>query len=132
MRRASLGSGFMPLETGTIHDTHFYGRDGALTASGDLVLETAAWREKLFAMRAEPPRQRLPGDRTKAADAIRNFMMPGGMGGGGGLALNQLLVVMDGIDEPPLMKRFRTRQFNTFLDATLHRPAARVRQARCA
>ena len=37
--------------------------------------------------------------------------------GGGGLALNQLLVVMDGIDEPPLMKRFRTRRFNTFLDA---------------
>ncbi len=24
MRRASLGSGFMPLETGSIHDTHFY------------------------------------------------------------------------------------------------------------
>ncbi len=45
-------------------------------------------------------------------------MMPGGMGGGGGgLALNQLLVVMDGIDEPPLMKRVRTRKFNTFLDA---------------
>jgi SpoVK/Ycf46/Vps4 family AAA+-type ATPase len=44
-------------------------------------------------------------------------MMPGGMGGGGGLALNQLLVVMDGIDEPPLLKRVRTRRFNTFLDA---------------
>ena len=36
---------------------------------------------------------------------------------GGGLALNQLLVVMDGIDEPPFFKRFRTRKFNTFLDA---------------
>src|SRR4029450_5313085 len=54
MRRASLGSGFMPLETGSIHDTHFFGRDGAITHSGDLVLETAAWREKLFAMREEP------------------------------------------------------------------------------
>ena len=41
-------------------------------------------------------------------------MMPGGMGGmGGGLALNQLLVVMDGIDEPPLMKRVRTRNAST-------------------
>ena len=40
------------------------------------------------------------------------------MGGqGGGLALNQLLVVMDGIDEPPLMKKWLTRKQNTFLDA---------------
>ena len=60
MRRASLGSGFMPYETGTIHDTHFYGPTGAITHSGDLVLETEAWREKLFAMRAEPPRQVYP------------------------------------------------------------------------
>ena len=44
-------------------------------------------------------------------------MMPGMMGGGGGLALNQLLVVMDGIDDPPLMKRIRTKRVNTFLDA---------------
>ena len=44
-------------------------------------------------------------------------MIPGMMGGGGGLALNQLLVVMDGIDDPPLMKRFRTKRVNTFLDA---------------
>ena len=40
----------------------------------------------------------------------------GGMGGGG-QALNQLLVVMDGIDEPPLRKQFATKKFNTFLDA---------------
>jgi ATP-dependent Zn protease len=118
MRRASLGSGFMPLETGTIHDSHFYGPEGALTSNGDLVLETAAWREKLFAMRAGERRSPYPAIVTKSAEAVRNFMMPGGMGGGGGgLALNQLLVVMDGIDEPPLLKRVRTRRFNTFLDA---------------
>jgi ATP-dependent Zn protease len=116
MRRSSLGSGFQPLNTGTIHDTHFFGPAGALTSSGDLVLETEAWREKLFAMRAGPPRQVYPAAVTKAAGALRNFMMPGGMGGGG-LALNQLLVVMDGIDEPPLLKRVRTRRLNTFLDA---------------
>ena len=46
------------------------------------------------------------------------------MGQGGGLALNQLLVVMDGIDDPPLMKRFRTRNFNTFLDALYIVPRA--------
>ena len=40
------------------------------------------------------------------------------MGGtGGGLALNQLLVVMDGIDDPPATKRLLTRRWNTFLDA---------------
>jgi hypothetical protein len=45
-------------------------------------------------------------------------MIPGMMGGmGGGLALNQLLVVMDGIDEPPFLRRFFTRRINTFLDA---------------
>jgi ATP-dependent Zn protease len=39
------------------------------------------------------------------------------MGGGGGMALNQLLVVMDGIDEPPLFRKFLTNRINTFLDA---------------
>jgi cell division protease FtsH len=40
------------------------------------------------------------------------------MGMGGGLALNQLLVVMDGIDNPPFTKRVLTNRINTFLDAT--------------
>ena len=40
------------------------------------------------------------------------------MGGMGQLALNQLLVVMDGIDNPPFMKRVTTNRINTFLDAT--------------
>jgi ATP-dependent Zn protease len=123
MRRASLGSGFQPLESGTIHDSHFYGTDGALNNTGDLVLETAAWREKLFAMRAGPPRQHYPAIITRSADAIRNVIGMGGMGmGGGGMALNQLLVVMAGIDDPPLMKRVVTRRFNSFLDATYFVP----------
>ena len=41
---------------------------------------------------------------------------------GGGLALNQLLVVMDGIDEPPFFKKWRRRKFNTFLDAVYFVP----------
>ena len=49
---------------------------------------------------------------------IYNFMFPGGMGGMGSLALNQLLVVMDGIDNPPFTKRVFTNRTNTFLDAT--------------
>jgi ATP-dependent Zn protease len=40
------------------------------------------------------------------------------MGGGQGqLALNQLLVTMDGIDNPPFLRRFFTSRVNTFLDA---------------
>ena len=118
MRRQSLGSGFQPLETRTVHDMLFYGPDGALTSDGDLVVETAAWRDRLFAMRAQPRGPVYPPAIDKLAGAIRNAMIPG-MGGmcGGGLALNQLLVVMDGIDEPPLTRRFLTRRLNTFLDA---------------
>ncbi|HEV2776981.1 MAG TPA: hypothetical protein VGV90_15415, partial [Solirubrobacteraceae bacterium] len=51
-------------------------------------------------------------------DKIQGFMFPGGMMGGGSLALNQLLVQMDGVDEPPFKKRFFTRRINTLLDAT--------------
>jgi ATP-dependent Zn protease len=122
LRRNSLGSGFQPLQTGTVHDTNFFGPMGALTSTGDLVMETAAWRDKLFAARAEPPHQHYPAVYSKVAGGIRNIMMPGGMGMGGGLALNQLLVVMDGIDEPPFFKRLRTRKFNTFLDAVYFVP----------
>ena len=117
MRRQALGSGYQPLDTSTIHDSMFFGANGALTWDGDLVLETAAWRERLFQMRAEPRGPVYPPAIEKLAGAIRNMMIPGMMGGGGGLALNQLLVVMDGIDDPPLMKRIRTKRINTFLDA---------------
>src|SRR3954454_3635662 len=40
------------------------------------------------------------------------------MGGMGQLALNQLLVTMDGIDNPPFWRRFWTNRINNFLDAT--------------
>jgi ATP-dependent Zn protease len=49
-----------------------------------------------------------------------NAVVPGGMfggGQGGQLALNQLLIVMDGIDNPPFMRRTMTNRLNTFLDA---------------
>ena len=51
---------------------------------------------------------------------------------GGGLALNQLLVVMDGIDDPPLMKRFRTTHVQHVPRRAVHRPAAHRQAARCA
>ncbi|HET8758841.1 MAG TPA: AAA family ATPase [Solirubrobacteraceae bacterium] len=110
-RRAALGQGavFAP----SLHDELFYGPMGALTLEGDLVLETAAWRERLFAQRAEAPRQIYPA----FYERIRNIIPMMGGGQGGGLALNQLLVVMDGIDEPPPLRKWLTRKWNTFLDA---------------
>jgi cell division protease FtsH len=116
-RRASLGSGYAPQGLPTVHDHLFYGPTGALTPDGDLVLETAAWRERMFALRADPPRQIYPAFYERFAGLVQNMVVPGMGGQGGGLALNQLLVVMDGIDEPPLMKKWMTRKQNTFLDA---------------
>src|SRR3954454_25308167 len=119
MRRQSLGSGFQPYRTDTVHDSLFYGPDGALTSNGDLVLEDEAWRERLFRSRSEPTGYVYPAPLVRLSETIKRVMIPGmgGMGGGGGLALNQLLVVMDGIDDPPASKRFLTRRLNTFLDA---------------
>jgi SpoVK/Ycf46/Vps4 family AAA+-type ATPase len=123
MRRQALGGGFAPQPS--LHDELFYGPMGALTQEGDLVLETAAWRERLFARRAEAPRQIYPA----FYERIRNVIPMLGGGQGGGLALNQLLVVMDGIDEPPPLRKWLTRKWNTFLDALYFVPQ-RVGRAR--
>jgi cell division protease FtsH len=115
-RRQTLGTGFSPNEIPSIHDHLFYGSNGALTPDGDLVHETAAWRTRLFELRAEPPGPIYPAIYERINGVIRH-MIPMMGGQGGGLALNQLLVVMDGIDEPPVTKKFFTRRTNTLLDA---------------
>ena len=102
----------------SIHDFCFYGPNGSLTPTGDLVIETQAWRERLFAQRAEPNVTGYGSFVERVGDKVRRFYPGFGMGGGmGGQALNQLLVVMDGIDEPPMMRKFFTNRLNTFLDA---------------
>jgi ATP-dependent Zn protease len=54
----------------------------------------------------------------KIGNIVNQGIFPGMMGGGQGqLALNQLLVTMDGIDNPPFTKRFTTNRINSFLDA---------------
>jgi ATP-dependent Zn protease len=144
MRRQALGGaggvGGLPPGGYTLPDPSeylFFGPNGSLTPSGDLILETRAWRERLFAERA-PSTHRAGGWQARL-ESIANFMFPGGMGMGGGLALNQLLVVMDGIDNPPFFKRFFTSKTNTMLDASyvvprrvgrvpLRLPAARPRR----
>ncbi|HEY7935427.1 MAG TPA: AAA family ATPase [Solirubrobacteraceae bacterium] len=134
LRRQALGSGAGtmtgmggPLNEGieSFNDLAFYGPHGALNSSGDLILESRAWRERLFASRAESPRTIYPPFFSRLGNGIAGIMFPGGMGGmmGGGMALNQLLVQMDGVDEPPLMRKFFTNRINTLLDATYFVPA---------
>ena len=119
MRRQSLGgqrSGTPDISS--IHDLCFFGNNGALTLSGDLVLETAAWRDRLFEHRAPERRSPYPAFVTRLGGIV-NQAFPGGMmGGQGQLALNQLLVVMDGIDNPPFWSRFWTNRVNNILDAS--------------
>jgi cell division protease FtsH len=97
----------------SMHDLCFFGSMGALNRSGDLVLETSEWREKLFRARAPEPRL---GWAAHVAESVRGYL-PFFGGGMGGLALNQLLVQMDGVDEPPFFRRLFTNKVNTWLDA---------------
>jgi ATP-dependent Zn protease len=125
MRRASLGQGAPGMSAGSrvvgsqsFEDYCFFGPWGALTPTGDLILETRAWRERLFAERAEVRSSGVPPLFARPAQWIQNVMFPGMFGGaGGGLALNQLLVQMDGIGEAPFMRQQLTKRLNTTLDA---------------
>jgi ATP-dependent Zn protease len=97
-----------------VSDFSFYGPWGARNPTGDLIVETRRWRDRLFEQRA-PARWTNP-----IVERIVN-QFPGGMlggMGGGQLALNQLLVVMDGIDSPPFLRRVLTNRINTLLDAS--------------
>ena len=94
-------------------DLSFYGPMGALNRTGDMILETAQWRERLFRERKPEPTLGWAG---RVSGAMQGYL-PFFGGGGGGLALNQLLVQMDGVDEPPFFKRIFTNKINTWLDA---------------
>jgi ATP-dependent Zn protease len=122
LRRQSLGTS-MTAGTqnapGSIHDFLFFGSNGAITPTGDVVIETRQWREQLFAARAgSDPLAGATGFLQRVSARV-NAVFPGGMGGMGyqGQALNQLLVVMDGMGEPPVFQKFIVNRFNTFLDA---------------
>jgi cell division protease FtsH len=117
MRRQALqgaGSG-MSADTSTIHDFCFFGPNGSITPTGDLVIESRAWRDRLFAERAAPAPGH--GHTLGGIGARLQRYMPGMFGGYQGTALNQLLVVMDGMDEPPGFRKFVTNRVNNFLDA---------------
>jgi len=116
MRRQSLNPGFGGMSRPVdVHDLLFYGPFGALNSSGDLILEDRAWRDRLFDERA--PQRPTAGGLAARASGVVYQMFPGMFGGGSGsLALNQLLVVMDGIDNPPFFRKFFTSKMNTLLD----------------
>ena len=121
LRRQALGAGMTQLSPGSFEDLAFYGPWGARNPSGDVIIETQAWRDRLFEQRAPGPTPVYPPGIARLQDRVSDYMFPGGMmggGGGGGLALNQLLIQMDGVDEPPMLRKFFTKRLNTFLDAS--------------
>ncbi len=123
MRRASLGGAAPTMSgstSGRYEDHCFYGPYGALNPSGDLILETRGWRDRLFAEREPPRPSPYPAWAHRLGGIVNQGVFPGMFGGGmgGQLALNQLLVTMDGIDNPPFWRRFWTNRINTWLDAS--------------
>jgi len=117
MRRSSLGAA-MSTSTADRYDDHcFYGPYGSQSSSGDLILETRGWRERMFEQR-QPSSSPYPAWYVKLAGIVNQGAFPGMFGGQGQMALNQLLVTMDGIDNPPFWRRFWTNRFNNLLDAS--------------
>jgi ATP-dependent Zn protease len=111
-RRSTLQGGAPGFEPG------FYGPWGAVNPTGDLIVENRAWRERLFDLRAPEPRSPYPQWTRRVGNILNQGLFPGMMGGAGQLALNQLLVTMDGIDNPPFLRRVLTARANATLDAT--------------
>ena len=128
MRRSALGAGRPDAQPGCRFgracrpatngvSPQFYGQYGALSPSGDLICEDEAWREWMFRHRAPEPRSPYPAWYCKLAGIVNQGAFPGMMGGMGSLALNQLLVTMDGVDNPPFWRKFWTNRANSFFDA---------------
>ena len=114
MRRQSLGGGLAGMQPRSFHDLCFFGPNGALNPSEDLILESRAGRDRVFSERQPPVAFTEP-----FLGRVVNAVIPGMFGGGGQgqLALNQLLIVMDGIDNPPFLRRNMTNLANKVLDA---------------
>jgi ATP-dependent Zn protease len=117
MRRQALGGAAGGRMTHEQFTPEFFGPWGAINPSGDLICENEAWREHMFRQRAEEPRAPYPSWFSRAARIVNQGMFPGMGGMGGGLALNQLLVTMDGVDNPPFFRRWFTSKVNSILDA---------------
>jgi ATP-dependent Zn protease len=124
LRRQALGTGMSANQSAAVpsslNDFLFFGPNGSITPTGDLVIESREWRDQLFAQRAAAAASPGSAAFMQRVAARVNAVFPGGMGGmmgNQGQALNQLLVVMDGMGEPPVFKKFMVNRINTFLDA---------------
>ena len=77
MRRQALGGGGIGRSAAStppsFHDLCFYGPNGALNPSGDLILETRAWRERLFAAAGARSRRCLRRSSRAARRRCVNF-----------------------------------------------------------
>ena len=117
LRREALQGAAWSRAQPSLHEFCFYGPSGSLTPNGELVLETDRWRERLFETRAAAPPQ------PALQRAIRHLRMPNMFGGGAGVALQQLLITMDGVENPPLIRRTLTKWTNMLLDASYVMPS---------
>ncbi|MEY2571374.1 MAG: cell division protease FtsH, partial [Acidimicrobiaceae bacterium] len=113
MRRAALGGASIE----PVHpEMPMFGARGARTASGDVIIESREWRDYVGSQMVDADRTVV---RRGPLSTIARAVVPGMFGGGQGSgALNQLLVVMDGVDNPPFLKRMSTRLVNTLPDAS--------------
>src|SRR5438105_12457939 len=78
-RRSALQGGvssFEPAGSGP-----FYGPWGALNPSGDLIVESRAWRERMFELRAPESRSPYPPWARKLGNLLHQGPFPGIMGG---------------------------------------------------
>ncbi len=116
MRRQSLGAGAGATPPAADDEAALAQVLGPAMSSGDVVIESREWRDWLFAQRSQQAHTGYATFVERATERLQRFYPGFGMGTGG-MALNQLLVVMDGIDEPPVMRKFFTNRLNTFLDA---------------
>ena len=117
MRRQSLGGATGGGNALIDFTPPYFGPMGAINPSGDVIVETRAWRDYMFDQRAPERISPYPPFIQRIGNLVNQGIFPGMGGMGGGLALNQLLVVMDGIDNPPFMRRVLTNRINGFLDA---------------
>ena len=121
MRRQALGASAPSASLASVDENAML---AALISAGDVTVESRQWRDWIFEQRAERTTTGYASFVERVTGRIQRFYPGFGMGGGGGgQALNQLLVVMDGIDEPPMMRKFFTNRLNTFLDAMFVVPA---------
>lgn len=108
----------------SLHDAAFYGPMGARTSTGDLVLETPEWRDRLFEARASATKV-VPriGALQRGLETAREFVFPGLGGDMPSGGMQQLLIEIDGVRAPSGVRRLLVNRINTLLDASFVVPA---------